>query len=818
LPPLQSSSQSSFGNDDIDLAEIGRTLARRWRRITTIVVIVTGIAIYSVLFASPQFQVTGSVYLGATQTSSETSQAAAALDFLSDFQVASDVETQIELIQARALLEQVILETGLNATARPVAAQDLLYWRWHFHFEDAVDAFAPEPGQLKVLDATFADPGEGGATYGLVFGQGGRYQVVTTSGWMAAPRPLLTGALNQQAAGPGLAFMIVPALPGDVPAPGSRYILSITPAEAVASRLLHGPLVVEAGGTSGTPTQIANIAFNCANPYVGRDFVNQLMRDFIATQLSWKTGSASATETFVAGQLQKIRASLALADQSLAAYQSKTGIVDVPANAQAVITTLSQYHVQETTLQLQLEALQELASSLSAPGDAGLNPYLVSQTGDPLLNQLAGNLATAEVQLQALRVQFTPAAQQVQVAAATVANLEGAIRSVVTNDEAQASRGLANIDHLIAGYEAELRAMPAEALQVIALTRSSDVFGQLYVLLMQKEEEAEVSKAATIVDTRIVSPAEIPLSATKPKAGQTVAAGIFLGLCAGIGLVLAARAMSGRFHSDDDIRRAVPLPVYALIPARPRGEANASVFATQTKSPFIEAFRLLRSNIYQSASANRQKVILVTSPSNADGKTTISSNLAKVLADDGQRVVLVDADLHRGRVHEVLKINQAPGLTEWLIGSAPAPLQTVPEQRFQALTAGVFPPNPSELLNESSLGTIFEGLRQNFDYVIVDCPPLPAVADTMSLGRHADLIMSLIYVDKTRKRSVAVHNETLSTLDRRHGMIINGVVGSAYGYGYGYGYIYEYIYSYGPDESPSMRRRLRRLISWLLRG
>jgi hypothetical protein len=88
----------------------------------------------------------------------------------------------------------------------------------------------------------------------------------------------------------------------------------------------------------------------------------------------------------------------------------------------------------------------------------------------------------------------------------------------------------------------------------------------------------------------------------------------------------------------------------------------------------------------------------------------------------------------------------------------------------------------------------------------------------MSLGRHADLIMSLIYVDKTRKRSVAVHNETLSTLDRRHGMIINGVVGSAYGYGYGYGYIYEYIYSYGPDESPSIRRRLRRLISWLLRG
>jgi capsular exopolysaccharide synthesis family protein len=341
--------------------------------------------------------------------------------------------------------------------------------------------------------------------------------------------------------------------------------------------------------------------------------------------------------------------------------------------------------------------------------------------------------------------------------------------------------------------------MPSEGLQVLTLTQASTVYGELYVLLMQKEEEAEVSKAATIVETRIVSPAVVPLDATKPKASLTILSGLLLGVSAGIGLVLAQRAISGSFQSDDDIRRSVHLPVYGLVPRLSRSETARGLLSERPQSPFSEAFRLLRSNLYQSASGRQSKVILISSAAPADGKTTISTNLAKFLADDAKRVVLIDADLHRGRVHEILKLNQTPGLTEWIVTTERPPLQPIEGQRFVVLPTGTFPPNPSELLNEPLLVDIFNALRAEFDYVIVDCPPLPAVSDTMPLGQNADLILSVVNINHTSRRAFMLHNETVATLDRRHGIIINGVIGSVYGYGYGDGYGYGYGYGEQPE-------------------
>ncbi len=811
MPPLQSSPQFSDGNDEIDLTDIGQTLVRQWRKIALITLLTTCIAAWILLLSQPQFTVSGSVYLGDSQSNgySGAADTAETLNFVSDFLTVSDVETKLQLIQARALVERAILETGMNASVLPEHRPGILFWQWHLRYHGAIDAFDAQPGDVQVLDATIANPGQRGASFKLVFDEGGRYHLVSGAGWFSTPKTILSGTLDQPASGAGVALLIKSAVDGIIPQAGSTYSLSIAPAKAVATALLEGPLTVAAAGKGSTPTQLADIQLNCANPYQGQNFVNQLMNDFIATQLSWKTQSASATENFVSDQLKKITQSLDEADKNLAAYQSKTGILDVPGNAQAVIAKLSQYDVQRTTLQLQQQALQQLQAATQHPAD-GLNPYLVGQTNDPLLSQLAGTLADAEIALQAQQMKSNNGDPQIAVAQATIAKIESSIANVIQNDEGLAARGLQSVNDLITQYEAQLKTMPAEALQVIGLSRSSDVYGQLYVLLMQKEEEAEVSKAATIIDTRIVSPAEIPLQASKPLAFITILEGVLLGLFGGIGLVLAQRAISGRYHTDEEVRRSIALPVYALIPRRSRSESESSIFSLNAQSPFIEGFRLLRSNLYQSSSLDRLKLILITSPSNGDGKTTISSNLAKVLSDDGHKVVLVDADLHRGRVHEALKIAQAPGLTEWLINKGRPQLQPVPGQQFVALAAGVFPPNPSELLNESSLGNIFAALRSEFDFIIVDCPPLPAVADTMSLGRHADLIFSVVFIEKTRKRAVAVHTETIGTLDRRHGMIINAVVGSAYGYGYGYSY------GYGSGSPVSKMERLRRFFNRIL--
>ncbi len=780
---LQTSSQFGEGGDEIDLGDILRALQRQWLTIAAFTIIGAFIGLFLLLTASPVFTLDGSLYFGEGQLLNTPSDSNGN-ELLTTFQSVTDVPTEVDLLQSRALIEQAILETGLNVEVHPQGTTAMSYWRWRFGDDESIQAYAPTPADIIVQYATLFDPGDEGEFYSLQFGDGGNYKLLSSD----ESALVLSGIVNQPAAGHGVTLLIKTALGGPPPAKGSVYSVYITPAKSLADDMVGGPLNVAQGGSTTAPTQTADVTLDWKNPYRGQIFVNQLMRDFIATQLSWKTESASDTEQFVSDQLQKIQSNLQDADNKLAAYQSQTGIMDVPTNAQAVVGQLSAYQTQRSAALLEEQALQQLVKATNAP-DKGLNPYLVTEASDPVLGQLASNLATAEVQMQTQRVQFTPASPEVQALQATIDRTQAAIRTLLRNDETLAAGNVANLDTLIAKYQDQLKAIPAQSLQITELTRASDVFGQLYVLLMQNEEEAEVSKAATIVDTRIVSPAEVPLYATKPKGGITVLAGLVLGLIAGTALVLIRRVTSGRFHSEGDVRRSVPLPIYGLIPSRSKRDLSAGVFADQSRSAFAESFRLLRSRLYQvfTPQDGKASIILVTSASANDGKTTIAANLAGALGDDGKRVLLMDADLHRGHLHEALRIGQAPGLAEWLGGKKRPPLQAVTGQNFSALPAGIYPANPSELLNETTLGTIFPLLRAEFDVIIIDSPPLPSVADTLALAKFADVIISVLFIERTKRVLFNAHLDTFGDSDVPRGVVINGLLTGAHTAPFAYG-------------------------------
>lgn len=783
---IQSAQPSVNFNGEMDISDLVRTLRLHWRRITGFTIGCAAIAVVSVLLTTPQFTINGSVFLGDTETG-HGSQPDQQQNVLTDFTDYNDVETQIELISSKALVEQAVLETGLNAPVSAGGAAKLNFLTWALFHRHQVSAFAPRPGDLQALYASLATPQRAPVRFDVEIGPNGSFEIVRP-GWLGGA-PVLTGTLGQPASGGGLSLLLKPAIDGAVPAAGSVFHLQVTAAEAVADSLQNsGALAVAAGGSLGQPSKIANIAFRSADPYTARLFVDQLMRDFIANQLSWKTQSASATEAFISDQLASIRTSLADADQKLAAYQSQTGILDVPQNAGAVISQLSQYEVQRTNLALQQEALQQLATQIAKPHNK-LDPYLLGQANDNVLAGLASSLATSEAQMDGMGVQFTGNTAQVETVAATIAKLQQSIRSVVNNDLTLATGNLHKMDETIAQFQAQLKTMPAESLQVVALTRSSDVFGQLYVLLMQKEEEAEVSKAATIIDTRVIMPAEVPLGMTQPQPLITTIIGAMVGFLTGCGLALGKRALSGSFQTDDEIRRLVKSPVSGMLPKRSRRDAGG-FFPVSSQGPFAEAFRLVRSNLYEADAGRGSTVVLVTSASVADGKTTVAANLAKTLADDGKRVILVDADLRIGSVQRAINASPTAGLSEWLATMRRPPIHRFPEQQFAVLPSGALPPNPAELLNRAYLKDIITTLRAEFDYVIIDSPPLPVVADGFSLGKHADLVLSVVRTGHTARRPFIIHNETLAKLDRPRSIIINGVMEASYGYGYGYKYAY----------------------------
>jgi capsular exopolysaccharide synthesis family protein len=704
------------------------------------------------------------------------------------------------------LVEQAIEETGLNATVTQTGVEKLRYWRWHYLNHSAINAFAPRPSDLVARFATMDEAASGAVSYTLSFSGGGHYQITAPGGWLRKPATILTGTLGQPAAGGGLSLLLEPAVAGFVPDDGAVYEISVSPAKALAESLLAGSLTVAAGGTVESPTKVANLQLNCSHPYQGREFLDQLMRDFIATQITWKTESASSTERFIASQLTHVQASLQAADDKLASYQSRTGILDVPSEATALINQLSNYEVQRSTLILQQQALSQLSAAVSS-SPSGIDPYLFSQVNDPVMAGLVTSLATDEVQLQTLLTQYTGNAPEVSQQEATIADVKAAIKTLINNDTAQATNALKNIDALIAQYNAKMKSVPAESLQVVALNRSSDVFGQLYVLLMQKAEEAAVSKAAVIANTRIVSEPELPLAAASPKAGILMTVGLTFGLLFGASLVLVQRALSGRFQNEDEIRKTMYCPVLGLIPRRPLAESQGGILPAMPFGPFTESFRMLRSNIYRAAEQQKMQVILVTSTTIGDGKTTVAVNLAKVLSDDGKRVLLVDADLHRGRVFKALNIGDVPGLTEWVVTGERPSFKAFGNNRFMVLAAGAALPNPSESLNMPCIAEIFDMLRNEFDYIVVESPPLPLISDSLTLGKHADFLLSIARVRHTPRRGFHLHHEMLNLLERPHGLVINAVASG--GYGYGYGGMYGYAYGAGDSRSAKAWADLR---------
>jgi uncharacterized protein involved in exopolysaccharide biosynthesis/Mrp family chromosome partitioning ATPase len=743
--------------DTVDFAEIGTLLRRRLWVIALFAVAGTILALITVLTAVPQFTANGALYLGDAQSSAGNSSDSSGL-FSQNFASQSDIETQIELITSKAIVQQALLETGLNARIEPLGSTKLRFLRWRIVDHGNISAYQPGPRALQALYATM--PG----AYTVVLGAARTYSIYPITG---AARPILTGVLGEPASGGGLQLLIEPAGANFEDEEGRVYKLTVTEPGAMAQSLLGGPIKVDAGGSVDQPTKIAFLQFRWFDPYQAQALLNQIMQNFIATQLEWKTQSASTTENFVATQLKKVSASLANADQNLAQYQAKTGIMEVPLNAQSVVTAMSQYQAQRSAMLLQVFALQELNNDLKR-SRGPLNPYLASQANDTVLATLTSALADSYVKLAALQTQYFNNAAEIQTQEAQIARLESAIRTIAENDLAVAQRNLAQLDQQIAGFRHQIASMPADSLKVISLQRSVDVLGKLYVLLMEKEQEAEVSKAETIVNTRIITPAAPPDSATSPKGAISVVFGAFAGLVIGIALVFGQHAFSGRFESEEQVRKAVSLPVFAVVPKQLKLK-----FPVQDRGePFSEAFNLLRGALYRTERFGRPMIVLIIASAEGDGATTMASNLAKALAEDGYRTALVAADLYPAQAF------LPPPSMDWKDEVlAPAPRYTC-LSLAELLAAGQKvnadrPEGPSKTV----LKAVFGDLRSKFEFIILDSPPLPGLADGMTLGGFANMILSVISLSRTQRRAFAAHLQLISALDRLHGLIINQAEG-----------------------------------------
>ncbi len=333
---------------------------------------------------------------------------------------------------------------------------------------------------------------------------------------------------------------------------------------------------------------------------------------------------------------------------------------------------------------------------------------------------------------------------------------------------------------------------------------------QQQALFRQKLDELQVDAALRTGGAQLVTPAAAPTSPIKPTPVRNAAVALVAGLVLGVALAFLAEYLDDSIKVKDDLERAGGLATLGLIPRVADWKERQRplvVSIDEPKSPAAEAYRALRTSIQFMRLDRPLQTIQVTSPAAAEGKTTTLANLAVTLATAGERVVVVDCDLRRPRIHDFFGLANTVGFTSVLLGDLPmsAALQSVAGQEgLTVLASGPIPPNPAELLAGYRAREVLIALQANADIVLLDCPPVLPVTDAAVLAGRVDATVLVATAGTTSRKAVQQACETLRQVQAPLvGAVLNGV-----GAGDGrYGYAYSYAYAYATPESNGRKGR-----------
>lgn len=358
-----------------------------------------------------------------------------------------------------------------------------------------------------------------------------------------------------------------------------------------------------------------------------------------------------------------------------------------------------------------------------------------------------------------------------------------------------------------------IETLPKTQRAILRLTRDVEVNQQIYVQLLNKVQELNIVKASTVGNVRILDAAQVYTNAVKPKKALIVVLATLLGGMLSVAIAFLRAALHRGVESPDEIE-ALGLPVYASIPlsdwqadlekkfkSKQQLQVNQALLAVANPADLsIEALRSLRTSLHFAMMEARNNIVMISGPSPGIGKSFVSANMAAVMAKGGQRVLVIDADMRKGRMERQMCVDSKPGLADYLSGQ-----QTIEQvikspgvENLDFIARGVVPPNPSELLMHPRLKTLLDWASENYDLVLVDTPPILAVTDPAIVGAHAGttMIVARFGLNPVKEIEVTKHRFEQNGIEVK-GCILNAVVrkaSSTYGGNYGY-----YNYSYTSD-------------------
>lgn len=618
--------------------------------------------------------------------------------------------------------------------------------------------------------------------------------------------------------------------------------------------------------SSRRDTDILTISYESTSPRECQAVADASAKALMEQNTNYARLELRNTREFLADQLEEAERRLRISEEDLRIYKIENGISMLSSEAQNLIGRASSLEAllssAEIDIQVSQQHLSYLNNELSRQDTLLLDIDVVLSS--PLLDKLRSEIVESQSRYVKLltKQEYTEDHPELVTLKKKIENSKDQLSREIQNltaDQSVSQDPLAFRSSLISDisstkieihileskisslrnaieiYNSKLSILPDTEIQLARLERTNSINEETYSMLVTKYEDAKIAERSKIGNVRILEKAQIPVIPIKPNVKKKMTTSALIGLAIGIGLALLLNTLDPKIRTYEDVRRNVKLPLAGTIPhiyvhdndldiiedgmkdADDEEKERLETLMHQIEARLItnyapksstsESFRILRTNIISKKKPGKALSMIVTSSGPKEGKTTIISNLAATIGQLGDKVILIDLDLRRPRVHNLFNLGKEDGISDFISDNPQDYHKFIKEsyvKNLDIITSGIIPPNPSELLASQNMTTLLSILEEKYDYILIDSPPSIAVTDSMVLATKVDLMMLVVRIGRADKEVIRRTKEMLHNINVDiDGAIINGIKPHKYYSSYEYNYYYLYYYGRKGEEKKS---------------
>jgi tyrosine-protein kinase Etk/Wzc len=567
------------------------------------------------------------------------------------------------------------------------------------------------------------------------------------------------------------------------------------------------------------------LSINTEIPDKGRDILNQLAEEYREMNIEDKNKVVENTIKFIDDRLYLLTQELGDVEGDLQTFRQNSNVIDVEKQSSAEFSELKELEKKVDEQDIEFEIMGMIRNYISNP--ARKFELVPSSLGinDVTLNSLMGNYNQLQL-TRAEQLKTIPAEHpSMKVLESQIEKLRTSILENLSNILVP-QRALAT--KLKRDYQSALQrvqAIPGKQKALLEIQRQQGIKEKLYLFLLQKKEEAAITRASATGNSSALDPATSSWAPVSPNSSNIYRLAFLVGILLPVALIYLKDLLNDKVIVRTDLTKNTATPIIGEI-AHHAAMARKFVVGMKDRSILAEQFRIIRTNLQflLAHAPAKNPVILVTSSIAGEGKTFTSMNMAAVWAVAGKKTVIMELDLRKPKVSKALGLQRDIGITNYILGNSkkedlPQPLEEVPN--LYVIGAGPIPPNPSEMIMDSRMDELFAYLRANFDIIIIDSAPIGLVSDSKILARFADATLYVIRQRYTVKKQIGLVDDLYTQkILPNMGLIVNDVriggansyYGYGYGYGYGYSYNYNYTYSYGEEQKKTFLQRIKDMV------